>query len=112
MFQCSNPTCTINKGKCDKQHRCFTCGSFTHRMCLFDITVKETGDYWDDLVFPGNCVGCNKNAKNQVHKAAELKNRDKQDFDEKGLEDGKDKPTKKKDSPIFSPRRTRSKKKN
>ena len=111
MFQCSNPTCTINKGKCDKQHRCFTCGSFTHRMCLFDITVKETGDYWDDLAFPGNCVGCDKNPKNRVLKAAVLKNKDKKDFDEKGLENGKDKSAKEKDSPIFSPRRTRSKKK-
>ena len=111
MPQCKSMLCTVNNRMCDTQHRCFTCKECIHLICCFQITVKETGDFWEDLAFPGNCVECNKDAKNRFISLEGL-NKWKASSNNKNESVGTTrKANRARTVDIFSPRYTRSRKK-
>ena len=85
MHKCKFPSCKINKGMCDSQHRCFTCGDYMHIMCSYSIMVKETGEYWEHISFPGNCYECNEDIRNRVMNLKKLEERTAYDFDDQSL---------------------------
>ena len=110
MPTCKNPTCNINQGICDTQHRFFTCGAYFHVMCSYTITIKEDGQEWDSLQYPGNCFKCNKKKSNQTISMNVLKARKEEDFDSNELNVAKRLAEETKET-VFSPRRTKSERK-
>ena len=114
MPKCKNPTCKINQGICDTQHRCFTCGAYFHMMCSYTILVKDNGQEWESLQYPGNCFECNKKRSNQSISMKELKGRKEEDFEssnKSNVAEQSGQETKEKKETVFSPRRTRSERK-
>ena len=110
MTTCKNPTCTINNGICGTHHQCFTCGAYFHVMCSYTITIKEDGEEWDSLQYPGNCIDCNKDKKNWCISRKVLKERNEDDFDNTESNVAKQLVRETKET-MFSPRRTRSERK-
>ena len=58
------------------------CSAYFHVMFIYTITIKEDGEEWDSIQYPGNCFECNKNKKNQtisINKV--LQGKSEEDFD-------------------------------
>ena len=79
-------------------------------MCSYTITIKENGQEWDSLQYPGNCFKCNKNKNNQTISMNVLKARKEEDFDSNELNVAKRLAEETKET-VFSPRRTKSERK-
>ena len=57
--------CTINNGKCDKQHKCPVCFGYLHLICGHDY-YDDSGDVVENLAFPKICNNCFEKEGNNV----------------------------------------------
>ena len=65
MPKCNNVNCKINKGICDKQHKCFTCHEYLHAFCG-RFYYDDEGYAVDSVEYPVNCFKCHELLNNET----------------------------------------------
>ena len=71
-FRCANPNCTINNGRCDAQHKCYTCKKHIHIVCGEEY-YDDVGNVVENLSFPKNCYKCHDELKKKKKKKGKNK---------------------------------------
>ncbi len=86
METCVNPNCTINGGKCDRQHRCKICHGYIHIICGHSY-FDDKGNEVEDLAFPKICGLCiNKHMEEEERHPGESTVTNKDDEDESDVD--------------------------